>query len=209
MASFDWKAAVRDVAPAVAGVLGGPAAGLGVKVLADVLLGGSTGDAKADEAKISEALAGGLTPELRAKLIEAESNLKLELRRLALEERKVDAEVERAYIADATSAREQHKASQSVIRAAFVLNAIAYTVVCGVLAGCFAVLLGHGTEAMRNVDPGIAAMVGSIIGASVQFVVGNAGQAAGFLFGSSPSARANAQRMAEAVELAARKGVAK
>lgn len=204
--SVDWKAIVRGVAPALGGVLGGPAIGLGVKVLADQLLGGSTGDPVQDEAKLAAVLSNGLTPEIQAKLIEAERQAKLELAKLGVEMRRIEVEETKAYIADAQSARDSHKANQSVIRAAFWIQTIAFVVVCGVLAGSFAVLLGHGAEQVKNVDPGIAAMVGSIIGAAVQFIVQNASQAAGFLFGSSPSARANAQRMAEAVEVAVKRG---
>lgn len=206
MSGFDWKAAVRGVAPALAGVLGGPAAGLGVKVLADVLLGGSTGDPKADEERIGEILSGGLTPEIQLKLVEANNALKLELAKLGVETRRLEVAETKTYVADTQAAREAHKASRDVINAAFWINAIAYVVVCGVLAGSFAVLLGHGAEQVKNVDPGIAAMVGSIIGAAVQFIVQNAAQAAGFLFGSSPSARATAAKMADAIESAVKRG---
>lgn len=206
MSEFDWKAAIRGVAPALAGVLGGPAAGLGVKVLADVFLGGSSGDQAADEARIGEIMAGGMTPAIQARIVEANNALKLELAKLGVESKRIEVDETKAYLSDAQSARDTHKDSSSVIRAAFWINALAYIIVCGVLAGSFMILLGHGAERVRNVDPGIAAMVGSIIGAAVQFIVQNAAQAAGFLFGSSPSARANAAKMADAVETAVKRG---
>lgn len=77
MGGFDWKAAVGTIAPGLAAVLGGPLAGGAVKVLADALLGGSSGDQVADEAKLAGLLAGGITPELRAKILEAEQQIKL------------------------------------------------------------------------------------------------------------------------------------
>lgn len=73
----DWKDAIRAVAPGLATVLGGPLAGGAVAVLADVLLGGSTGSQSQDEAAIQQVLAGGITPEIKAKLIEAEQQVKL------------------------------------------------------------------------------------------------------------------------------------
>ena len=84
---MDWKDIVRTVAPTLAGAFGTPAAGIAVKVLADSLLGGSSGDQSKDEAGISDALAGGMTPEIRAKLIDADTALKtqaFELQKLAI-----------------------------------------------------------------------------------------------------------------------------
>lgn len=75
--AFDWKSVVGTIAPGLATVLAGPLAGGAVKVLADTLLGGSTGDQVADEAKLAGLLAGGVTPELRAKILEAEQQIRL------------------------------------------------------------------------------------------------------------------------------------
>lgn len=201
--SIEWRDLIRTTAPALATVLGSPAAGLGVKVLADVLLGPkASGDEKADAQTIGNILAGGISPEVAVRIAEAEKAVKLELAKLGVREKEIAADVEKAYLADVQAARTANATNASVVRAAFWINALSYLVVCGVLAGAFAVLLGYGSERIANVDPGIAAMVGSIIGAAVQFIVQNAAQAAGFLFGSSPSARANAAKMADAVESA-------
>ncbi len=56
MGGLDWKAAVGTIAPGLAAALGGPLA---------------------DEAKLAGLLAGGITPELRAKILEAEQQIKL------------------------------------------------------------------------------------------------------------------------------------
>jgi hypothetical protein len=204
MSDFDWKAAVRGVAPALAGVLGGPAAGLGVKVLADVFLGGSSGDQAADEAKIGEIMAGGMTPEIQARILEANNALKIEIAKLGVETRRLEVDETKAYLADTQNARDSHKDSTSVIRAALAINIFSYVLIAAVLYGAFSVLSGVGGEV--KIDPGLAAMVGGIIGAAVQWIMQNSAQANGFLFGSSPSARANAQRMAEAVETAVKRG---
>lgn len=101
---FDWKAAVRGIAPTLASVLGTPAMGLGVKVLADALLGGSSGDPIKDEAQIAGVLAGGVTPEIRVKLIEAETRVKdqlHELRKLDLTNRHEIDKLELQDLADA------------------------------------------------------------------------------------------------------------
>lgn len=80
---MDWKDIVRTVVPTLAGAFGTPAAGIAVKVLADAVLGGSSGDQAKDEAGLSDAMVGGLTPEIRAKLIDAETSLKTQANELA------------------------------------------------------------------------------------------------------------------------------
>ena len=71
----DWKKVVGVVAPGLATLLGGPLAGGVVKILADKVLGGSTGDEAQDQAALSQALSGGMTPELRAELSEDNARL--------------------------------------------------------------------------------------------------------------------------------------
>lgn len=71
------KEVLAAVAPALAGALGGPLAGGVVQVLAQKLLGGGTGDTAEDERRLADLLSGGITPEIRAKLIEAEHQVKL------------------------------------------------------------------------------------------------------------------------------------
>lgn len=87
---MDWKDLIRSVAPTVAAALGTPAAGVAVKVLADLLLGGGSGDQAKDEASLAQVLnATGMTPELRARLIEAEMQVKAqahELQKLVIQQ---------------------------------------------------------------------------------------------------------------------------
>lgn len=104
----DWKKVLGGVAPGLATLLGGPLAGGVVKVLADSLLGGSTGDPVADEAKIAGMLANGMTPELQAKILEAQNAVKTETIRAGLREKEIEADVEKARIADSSSARQAH-----------------------------------------------------------------------------------------------------
>jgi len=113
---MDWKEIVCTVAPTVAGAFGTPAAGIAVKVLADAVLGGSSGDQAKDEAAVSDALAGGLTPELRAKLIDADTALKTqanELQKIALQN---DVTRYTSDAADRDSARRNNVAGQQAAR---------------------------------------------------------------------------------------------
>lgn len=113
---MDWKDIVRTVVPTLAGAFGTPAAGIAVKVLADAVLGGSSGDQTKDEAGLADAMAGGLTPEIRAKLIDAETQLKLqagELQKLALQN---DAARYTSDAADRNSARQNNVAGDTARR---------------------------------------------------------------------------------------------
>jgi hypothetical protein len=85
---FDWKALVRTVAPAVASVFGTPAAGLGVRVLTDVLLGPGE---PADESKVAASLAQA-TPEQLLALKKADQDFATRLKELDLRLEEIDAD---------------------------------------------------------------------------------------------------------------------
>jgi hypothetical protein len=108
--AFDWKSAVGVIAPGIATLLGGPLAGGAVKLLADSLLdGGSSGDHAKDEASLANALAGGITPEIRAKIIDADTQLKLASMTFADAAQARELETLRVQLTDAQSARERDK----------------------------------------------------------------------------------------------------
>lgn len=89
---MDWKKIIATAAPGLATALGGPLAGGVVSILADKVLGGSSGDPVADEAKLAGVLAGGITPELRAKILEADQAFRLEVLKAGTRELEVAAE---------------------------------------------------------------------------------------------------------------------
>lgn len=196
--SADWKQIVAGIAPALATVLGGPLAGGAVKILADKIAGGSTGDPGQDETRVSGVLSQGLTPELQQKILEADSAVRLAMIQAGVRGREIDAELDRAAIADAAHARATHQQNQGVMRLGYLINVASYLVVSAVLYGCFELLSGG----KINVEPGLAAVVGSIIGAAVQWTFQNAGQANGFFFGSSPGSRAKDLGMSSSISAA-------
>lgn len=71
----DWKTVVGSVAPALAGLLGGPLAAGVVGLVAERVLGKSSGDPVADERALANAVQAGLTPEMREKLLEIQAEL--------------------------------------------------------------------------------------------------------------------------------------
>ena len=185
--SFDWKSTLATVAPGLAALAGGPLWGGAVKILADKVLGKSaSGDPVADEATLAGIMANGVPPELRARVIEAETMLKAEAIKAGVREKEIAAETERAYIADAANARQAHADNVGVLRLGYLINIASYLTVAGVLYGCFALMTQPGG---LNVDPGIAATVGAVVGGAVQWLMSNAQQANGFFFGSSPGSR--------------------
>lgn len=191
----DWKKIIAGVAPALATVLAGPLAGGAVKILADTVAGGSTGDLAQDETRVMGVLSGGLTPELQAKILEADNAVRLAMIQAGVREKEIVAETDRAVIADAAHARATHQQNASVMKLGYLINAASYGVVAAVLYGCFELLTG----AELKVDPGTAAIVGSIVGASVQWIMSNASQANGFFFGSSPGSRVKDMELGKAV----------
>ncbi len=97
MADFDWRSTLSAVAPGLAAAFGGPLAGAAVKVIADKVLGRPN----ASQAEVEDMLAsGGLTPDAIVALKSAELEFQTEMAR-------VQVEMEKAYIADTASARQQ------------------------------------------------------------------------------------------------------
>lgn len=92
---MDWKRTLATVAPALATALGGPLAGMAVKVATDAL------GVESSESALSELVLSG-NPDALLKLKAAEHTFKIELKRLGIELAKIDQE-------DRESARELSK----------------------------------------------------------------------------------------------------
>jgi hypothetical protein len=141
----------------------------------------------------------GITPELRAKILEADSQVRIALIAADVRKTEVAADVEKSYVADVANARASHANTVGILRLGYLINVASYSIVAAVLYGCFKVI--SGTE-IGKVDPGLAATVGTLVGGTVQWLLSNAQQANGFFFGSSPSGRANSNALAAGVSKA-------
>jgi hypothetical protein len=143
---MDWKDIVRTVAPTAAGLLGTPAAGVAVKVLADALLGGSSGDPKKDEADVAALVnTNGLTPELRAKMIDAEAEVKqqaFELRKALIDQ---DTTMYKADVDDRVSARRAAVEGDNAKRV-FWLTVTIFVLVVGIEAAVLFVGVPEGLD---------------------------------------------------------------
>lgn len=77
-----WKDTLRELAPTVAGALGGPFAMTAVNIVADLL------GVEADEKKVGDLVASG-DPDVLLKLREGEQKFKVEMRRLGVEQSRI------------------------------------------------------------------------------------------------------------------------
>ena len=161
--SFDWKKTLAGVAPALAAVAGGPLWGGAVKILADKVLGDeATGDPVADEAKLAGLLAGPIPPDLQARIAEADAALKAEAIKAGVETKRIEADTERAYIADTANARESHAGDKGVMRLGYLINVASYLTIAAVLVGCYLLMTRPGG---LQIDPGIAATTAPTVAA--------------------------------------------
>lgn len=198
---MDWKKIVSAAAPtlgAIASATGpiGALAGAGIVAIGNALGAPMSGDPVKDEQAIEAIVAKGLSPEQTAALVAADLDYKKAMLQAATRDKEIEADVEKAYIGDTDNARKAHAANDGVLRLGYVINVASYLCVAGVLYGCFRLM---GAETGIKVEPGTAAMLGSIVGAAVQWLLSNAAQANGFFFGSSPGSRQTAADLGNAV----------
>jgi hypothetical protein len=193
---INWKALVTSVAPALTGILAGPLAGGAVKILADQILGSSTGDQATDEAALASTLAGGLTPELRAAILAAETQVKLAVIAADVRKTEVEADTTKSFLADVQNARSHNADTVGILRLGYLINIASYLCIILIIVGCY--LMVSGTN-LKDINPIALASVSTILGAVVQWLFSNASQANSFFFGSSPGSRGAVSSMASAV----------
>ena len=195
--SFDWQSLVKGVAPILGGVFGGPLGAAGVSALAQALLGDNkTGDPTKDEAAIADILSGGLTPEVRVKIIEAENQLKLATAQYADAQLQRELDETKALLADTQDARKANAGNADVFTLGIVIMVVFASLMAGMLYGLYSLLTGG----MTIKDAGIAATVFSILGTILGYVANNAQQVVSFYFGSSKGSAMKTDKLADAVK---------
>ncbi len=192
---MDWKQIVGTGAPILATMFGTPALGAAVSVLAKSVLGSSSGDVAKDETALSQVFAGGMTPELQTKVLEAESVMKVKLAELKVEEKKVDRDIEVAYLGDVGDARKNHHGDRSLtFMGAGVL--IAWALLMGMtLGGLYYILIGGA----KITDVGMVATVFTVMGSVVGYVSNAGQQVLSYFFGSSRGFDRNTTALRESV----------
>ncbi len=186
---FDWKKLVGGLAPTLGTALGGPMAGMAIKVIADKLLG----NPDATETEVSAALSKGLTGEQVLALKEAENAFTTRMRELDIDVMKINQAGELAYVADTASARATFGGNENV----FVLGVcilVTFALLMGaVLTGCFLLMTG-----VFKVDPNVAAICSGLIGTVVGYVAANAQQVVSYFYGSSKGSKDSGERIGAA-----------
>lgn len=190
MSDFDWKTLLPVVGAAVTGNVPG-AIVAAANAISDVL--GFKVEPTPESVDVALRQA---TPEQLLGMRKIEADLKVRFRELDTEDKKTDAQLVIEHIKDVANARQFNANTHGILILGYLINLTSYACIGGVLYGCFAVLANSGK---LSIDPGIAAMLGGIVGAAVQWLMSNAAQANAFFFGSSPSSRQVSSELARAV----------
>jgi hypothetical protein len=193
---FDWKKVLPVIGAAVTGNVPG-AILAAASALGDVF--GVPVPATPDGI---DAAIKGATPEQITAIKKIDADLKIRFRELDTEDKKIDAASDAAVLADTQDARRFNAHTDGILYLGYLINVASYACIFAILYGCFMVLTGG---SMKGVDPGIAAMVGSVVGAVVQWLMSNSSQANSFFFGSSPGSRQVSSDLAKAVGTATTK----
>ena len=187
--SFNWKATLATVAPAIAGYIGTPIAGLAVKA-GLAAFGISGADIPANEADAESLLASKVksaTPDDLLKLQKENNRFQESMAQLKLDESKL-------FVADTADAREKNSDNDKVFWLGIVVLLVFAGVIIAALAGAYQLLIGG----MIIKDAGIAATVFTLIGTLVGYVAANAQQVIAFFFGSSKGSKEKTDAMAAA-----------
>jgi hypothetical protein len=186
---MDWKSVLPVIGNAISGNIPGAI------VAAAAAISGSLGlPVQPNPESIDNALKNA-TPEQLTALKKIDADLKIRFRELDTEDKKIDAATEVAYVDDVKDARKFNANTHGILYLGYGINLLSYLCILVILYGSFTVITGS----KLGVDPGLAAMVGSVVGAVVQWLMSNAAQANGFFFGSSPGSRQVVQDLARSV----------
>jgi len=189
--SLDWKKLVKAVAPTLGTALGGPLAGAAIKVLGDQILGNQ--DAKEDD--VAAAVMQGLPPEAIVALKQADQAFAVRMRELEIDVNRLNADTEKAYLADVVDARDAHHGDLGVFRLGLAIILTFGVVMAAVLWGSFELMTGG----IKVKDVAVVATATGLIGTVVGYVAANAQQVVSYFFGSSRGSKDKTDALAQAV----------
>lgn len=164
--------ALGTIAPTLATMLGGPLAGTAVGALVNAFGLPSTATA-ADITKVVQT--GGMSPEIIAKIRQADQEHAERLEQMKLDVLKLNAAHAEAFAADEVADRASARAREVSVRD-WTPAALAWLVIIGSIALAAMVVTGNVTK-----DPTLAVQVGVVIG----YVFNEAKAVLGYYFGSS------------------------
>lgn len=190
---MDFKAVIRQIAPVAASLIGGPLAGVAVKVLGDAI-----GMSEPTQERVMAAIqSGSLSPEQLAKIRQEDDALKVRLKELGLDEKKLELEAERAYLADTQSARVAHAGDAGVFWLGIAILVTYAAILAAALVGAYWLLV---IGDLAKMDVGTVAAVFTLIGTIVGYIASDAKQVVSYYFGTSRGSTEKSRDMADAVK---------
>lgn len=188
----DVKRIIGSIAPIAASLVGGPLAGVAVKALGDAI-----GMSEPTQERVVAAIqSGSISPEQLAKIREGDNALKVRLAELGIDHDKIEADVEKAYLADAQNARKAHAGDSGVFWLGVMILVTFAIVIVACLWGSYKIMVGGITIKDVAVVAAVAGFVGTIVG----YVAANAQQVISFYYGSSRGSSEKSRDMADAVK---------
>jgi hypothetical protein len=169
-----FKDVLKGIAPVLARTFGGPFGGVAAEMLEQAF------GEKVDEAKLNELLASK-DPTVIVKLREIENTLKVRLRELDIEERKVDVDEERAHAGDRDSARRREAEVKDLTP-----KVLAYGVVGGFLALIALMFFYEPPAGTKDILIGVVNVLGTLV---IMIMT--------YYFGSSSGSKRNGSAIAE------------
>lgn len=194
---MDFKAIIGALAPTAGLLLGGPLGGMAGKAIAAAIGVDDSGSPSDVATRVADAIqSGSLTGDQIAALRAADNALKVRLRELDLDEMRLNADTDKAYLLDTQSARTAHAGNQSVYWLGIAVLATFALVMAAAMWGSYLILSGGITIK----DIGIVAAVFSFLGTIVGYVAANAQQVISYFFGSSRGSKEKTDAMSNAIK---------
>lgn len=179
--SFDWKKALPFIGALATG--GVPALTLtAASAVAEALGRPVDATPAAIEAAVQSA-----TPEQLAAMRETDARLKIAMRQADTEDRRIDADLDKAYLADVDSARKAHGTDTHVLWVGVAILVVWSGLTGMTVYGLYALLTGG----VKIQDVGLVATIFTVLGSTVGYVSNIAQQVVGYYFGTS---RGSAQK---------------
>jgi hypothetical protein len=186
---MDW---LKKIAPTLVSCLAGPAAGAFVE-----LIGGALGMDSPTVDSVKTALSSGnLTGDQMLKIKEIEASLKDKEMEMGFRFADLEFQKEKLYVDDVADARHAHAQNENVFYLGVATILVFAGLMAAVLTGCYFLL----TQGIPIKDPGVIAVVFSLIGSIVTLVGSNAQQVYSYFFGSSRGSQEKSGALAAAIE---------
>lgn len=186
------KDVIKAIAPIAGSLVGSPVGGMAI-----AMIGEAIGIKVPTAERVAEAIkSGSLSPEQVAAVRAADAALKVRLRELDLDEKRIEADTEKAYLADAQNARQANSGDRGVFWLGIVILASYALVILLTLFGAYLLLVKGG---IKDMDAGLVAAVFSLVGAIIGYIASDAKQVVGYYYGSSRGSNDKSRDMADAV----------